>query len=92
MDSSRLFFEGRLPFSEYLARYRLVDLFLDTYPYNAGTTASDALWMGLPVLTLSGNSFSSRIAASLLNAVNIPELITNSQSKYEAKAIELATN
>ena len=92
VDSSRLFFEGRLPFSEYLARYRLVDLFLDTYPYNAGTTASDALWMGLPVLTLSGNSFSSRMAASLLNAVNIPELITNSQSKYEAKAIELATN
>ena len=92
VDSSRLFFAERLPFSDYLSRYRIVDLFLDTYPYNAGTTASDALWMGLPVLTLSGNSFPSRMAGSLLRAINLPELITFNQSQYESKAIELATN
>ena len=60
---------------EYLARYRVADLFLDTHPYNAGTTASDALRMGLPVLTCIGSSFPSRMAASLLNAVNLPDLI-----------------
>ena len=92
VDSSRLFFAERLPFSDYLSRYRIVDLFLDTYPYNAGTTASDALWMGLPVLTLSGNSFPSRMAGSLLKAINLPELITFNQSEYESKAIELASN
>ena len=92
IDSSRLFFSGNLPFSEYLSRYCVSDLFLDTYPYNAGTTASDSLWMGLPVLTLCGSSFQSRMAASLLRAINIPELITNSESEYEALAIDLATN
>ena len=68
----------------------MVDLFLDTHPYNAGTTASDALRMGLPVLTLKGNSFNSRMAASVINAVNLPELITSSQKEYESLAIELA--
>ena len=92
VDPSRLFFGEYLPFSDYLARYRVMDLFLDTYPYNAGTTASDALWMGLPVLTLSGNSFPSRMAASLLRAINLPELITSNKSEYEAKAIELGIN
>jgi predicted O-linked N-acetylglucosamine transferase (SPINDLY family) len=77
---------------EYLARYRVADLFLDTHPYNAGTTASDALRMGLPVLTYMGNSFASRMAASLLNVVNLPELITTTQEHYESLAIELATN
>ena len=77
---------------EYLARYRVADLFLDTHPYNAGTTASDALRMGLPVLTCIGNSFASRMAASLLKAVNLPELITTTQEQYESLAIELATN
>ena len=77
--------------TEYLARYRVADLFLDTLPYNAGTTASDALRMGLPVLTCIGNSFASRVAASLLNAVNLPELITTNQEQYESLAIELAT-
>ena len=77
---------------EYLARYRVANLFLDTLPYNAGTTASDALRMGLPVLTCIGNSFASRVAASLMNAVNLPELITTTQEEYESLAIELATN
>ena len=92
IDSTRLIFGGHLSADEYLARYRVCDLFLDTFPYNAGTTASDALWAGLPVLTMTGKSFSSRMAASLLNAVGLPELITNDQAEYEAKAIELATN
>jgi protein O-GlcNAc transferase len=75
-----------------LARHRQADLFLDTLPYNAHTTASDALWAELPVLTLMGQSFASRVAASLLNAIGLPELITNTQEEYEALAIELATN
>jgi predicted O-linked N-acetylglucosamine transferase (SPINDLY family) len=75
-----------------LARYRVCDLFLDTFPYNAGTTASDALWTGLPILTRMGRSFASRVAASLLNAIGLPELITNTQEEYEALAIELAMN
>jgi predicted O-linked N-acetylglucosamine transferase (SPINDLY family) len=92
VDSARLVFGGRIPAEEYLARYRVCDLFLDTFPYNAGTTASDALWTGLPVLTLMGQSFASRVAASLLNAIGLPELITTTQEQYEALAIELAIN
>jgi len=90
VDSTRLVFGGRIPAEEYLARYQTCNLFLDTFPYNAGTTASDALWAGLPVLTLIGQSFASRVAASLLNAIGLPELITNTQEEYEALAIELA--
>ena len=78
--------------SEHLARHRAADLFLDTHPYNAHTTASDALWTGLPVLTFLGESFPSRVAASLLNAIELTELITRTQQEYEALAIELATN
>jgi predicted O-linked N-acetylglucosamine transferase (SPINDLY family) len=81
-----------MPLSEHLARHRQADLFLDTLPYNAHTTCSDALWAGLPVLTLVGQSFASRVAASLLNAIGLPELITNTQEEYEALAIELAMN
>ena len=92
IDASRLIFGKRLPMLDYLARYRVADLFLDTLPYNAGTTASDALRMGLPVLTLIGHSFASRVAASLLNAVNLPELIATTQEQYESLAIELATH
>ena len=92
IDSARLIFGGRIPTEEYLARYRVCDLFLDTFPYNAGTTASDALWVGLPVLTLMGQSFASRMAASLLNAIGLSELITTTQEEYEALAIELALN
>jgi protein O-GlcNAc transferase len=92
VDSTRLVFGGPIAPEEYLARYRVCNLFLDTFPYNAGTTASDALWVGLPVLTLMGQSFASRMAASLLNAIGLPELITDTQKEYEALAIELALN
>ena len=91
IDSKRLIFGDRIPRSEYLARFKVTDLFLDTRPYNAGTTASDALRMGLPVLTLKGESFNSREAASILTSMNLPELITNTPEEYEALAIELAT-
>lgn len=92
ISKDRIIFGIRLPPDEYLARYQLCDLFLDTSPYNAGTTASDALWAGLPVLTLTGQSFASRVATSLLIAVDMPELITSTTNEYEALAIELATN
>ena len=70
----------------------MVDLFLDTHPYNAGTTASDALKMGLPILTLDGNSFNSREASNIVSAVSMPEMIVESQNEYESIAVELATN
>jgi predicted O-linked N-acetylglucosamine transferase (SPINDLY family) len=78
--------------ADHLARYALADLFLDTYPYNAHTTTVDSLKAGVPVLTLKGQSFPGRVAASLLNAIALPELITDTQKEYEALAIELAMN
>jgi protein O-GlcNAc transferase len=90
VDAQRLVFADRLPISEHLARHSQADLFLDTFPYNAHTTASDALWAGLPVLTMMGQSFASRVAASLLNVIGLPELITNTQEQYETLAVELA--
>ncbi len=92
IDPGRLVFGKTLPRPEYMARFRAADLFLDTLPYNAGTTASDALWAGLPVLTCAGESFAGRMAASLLSAINMPELIAQTQDGYEALAVELATN
>ena len=93
IDPKRLIFARRLvSSSDHLARYRFADLFLDTLPYNAHTTASDALWAGLPVLTQMGETFAGRVSASLLNAVNLPELITHSREEYEALAIDLALN
>jgi predicted O-linked N-acetylglucosamine transferase (SPINDLY family)/glycosyltransferase involved in cell wall biosynthesis len=86
----RLVFAKPLPLPEHLARHALADLFLDTSPYNAHTTASDALWTGLPVLTRIGETFASRVAASLLRAVDLPELITTTESEYEELAIDLA--
>lgn len=91
VDPVRLVFAGQLPRAEYLARYRTADLFLDTSPYNAGTTASDALWAGLPVLTVPGRSFASRMAASLLQAAGLPELVASDGEHYVQLAIELAT-
>jgi predicted O-linked N-acetylglucosamine transferase (SPINDLY family) len=91
VDAQRLVFARNMPLPEHLARHRSADLFLDTFPYNAHTTASDALWAGLPVLTCIGESFAARVAASLLNAVQLPELITTTQKEYETLAIELAT-
>ncbi|MBU3586762.1 hypothetical protein ICN30_02805 [Polynucleobacter sp. 31A-FELB] len=92
IDSARLIFTSHLPRSDYLAQYAIADLFLDTYPYNAGTTASDSLWMGVPVITLQGESFSSRVASSLLINLKLAELIHHSIEDYEAQAIELANN
>ncbi|MDC0597614.1 hypothetical protein OAP43_07655, partial [Candidatus Pseudothioglobus singularis] len=92
VTAERLIFGENLDRANYLARYRVADLFLDTHPYNAGTTASDALKMGLPMLTMKGKSYQARMGASIVNAVNLPELITHSQEEYESLAIELATN
>jgi predicted O-linked N-acetylglucosamine transferase (SPINDLY family) len=89
VDADRLVFAQRAPMPEHLARHRVADLVLDTAPYNAHTTASDALWAGLPVLTCPGETFASRVAASLLNAVGLPELATSSAEDYEALAVEL---
>ncbi len=86
----RLYFAGRIPPAQYLARYRCADLFLDTSPYNAGTTASDALWAGLPVLTCPGRSMVSRMAGSLVRAAGLPELAAPSWQAYEDLAVELA--
>lgn len=86
----RIVFAERVPEADYLARFRAADLFLDTLPYNAHTTASDALWAGLPVLTRVGASYAGRVGASLLTAVGLPELITQSGAAYESLAIDLA--
>ncbi len=90
--AERLIFAERMDHAEHLARLRLADLFLDTFPYNAHTTASDALWVGLPVLTLIGRSFASRVGASLLNALDLPQLIANSIEQYRSIALELAND
>jgi predicted O-linked N-acetylglucosamine transferase (SPINDLY family) len=91
VSSKRIIFAPRLPeMSDHLARQRQADLFLDTLPYNAHTTASDALWAGLPVVTCLGDTFAGRVAASLLNAVGVPELITTSLEDYASLALKLA--
>ena len=90
ITASRLVFAPRVPIAEHLARHALADLFLDTLPYNAHTTTSDALWMGLPVLTCAGHTFASRVAGSLLLAAGLPELVTRTLEQYEALALELA--
>jgi predicted O-linked N-acetylglucosamine transferase (SPINDLY family) len=91
IDPDRLVFAPRVSMDEHLARHRLADLFLDTSPYNAHTTAADALWSGLPVLTCIGSAFAGRVAASILHAAGLPELVTNSLDEYERRALELAT-
>jgi predicted O-linked N-acetylglucosamine transferase (SPINDLY family) len=90
IDPDRLVFAGFADLADHFARHRLADLFLDTFPYGAHTTANDALWAGLPVLTMAGLCYHSRVAASLLNAVGLPELVTDSLAGYEALALELA--
>ncbi len=89
IDPARLVFASKMPIEQHLARHRLADLFLDTLPCNAHTTASDALWAGLPVLTCLGETFSGRVAASLLAAMNLPELIAESLDDYERIALAL---
>jgi predicted O-linked N-acetylglucosamine transferase (SPINDLY family) len=90
IDAQRLVFAPRLPLPEHLARHHAADLFLDTLPCNAHTTASDALWAGLPVLTQMGESFAARVAGSLLTAIGLPELIASTGQEYEARALQLA--
>lgn len=88
--ATRLVFAGAAPQAEYLARLRTADLLLDTFPFNGGTTVSDALWVGLPVLTRAGEAYASRMGASLLQAARLPELVTTSQQAYEDLAVQLA--
>jgi predicted O-linked N-acetylglucosamine transferase (SPINDLY family) len=90
VSPDRLIFAQRAKLPQHLARHARADLFLDTWPYNAHTTASDALWAGLPVLTCMGETFASRVGASLLTACNLPELITSAPQDYLARASELA--
>ena len=92
IDPERLIFAPRLSYATHLARLGLADLFLDTLPFNAGTTASDALWAGLPVLTCTGEAFAARMAGSLLQAIGLAALITHNAEDYEALALELATS
>jgi predicted O-linked N-acetylglucosamine transferase (SPINDLY family) len=83
VDPQRLVFARRMPPAEHLARHQLADLFLDTLPYNAHTTTSEALWTGLPVLTRVGETFAGRVAASVLNAIQLPDLMTTTAESYE---------
>src|SRR5213078_989160 len=88
VSPTRLVFADRLPLhADHLARQRLADLFLDTLPYNAHTTASDALWVGLPLVTCPGSTFPGRVATSLLHAIGLPELVTASVAEYETLAL-----
>ena len=91
VDPDRIIYADRAPMDLHLARHTLADLFLDTFNYNAHTTAQEALWAGLPVITKTGKSFAARVAGSLLNAIGLSELITESEEAYEALALELAT-
>jgi protein O-GlcNAc transferase len=91
VDPERLVFAGFLPLAEHLGRYALADVFLDTGPYNAHTTASDALWCGVPVITRVGQAFAGRVAASLLGAVGLPEGVAESEQAYEDLAVEWAS-
>jgi protein O-GlcNAc transferase len=87
--AERLIFAPRVPYPEYLAQLALADLFLDTFPFNAGAPAGDALWAGLPLVTVCGEALASRMAGSLLLAVGLPELVTDSLAKYETLALRL---
>jgi predicted O-linked N-acetylglucosamine transferase (SPINDLY family) len=92
VDPGRLVFAEWAPHPEHLARHRHADLFIDTFHVNAHTTASDALWAGLPVVTKAGKQFAARVSASLLNAVGLPELVTGTEGEYEALILELASD
>ena len=92
IDTSRLVFADKVPMDVHLARYKLADLFLDTFNFNAHTTATEALWAGLPVITKQGESFAARVASSLLNAIGLKELVLKTESEYEEMILELSTN
>ena len=90
VDADRLVFAPRVALPQHLARHAVADLFVDTLPYNAHTTANDALFTGLPVLTCAGETFASRVAGSHLNAIGLPDLVTHDLASYEALALRLA--
>jgi protein O-GlcNAc transferase len=92
VEANRLVFADRVPYAQHLSRLRLADLFLDTLPFNAGATASDALWAGVPILTCAGEAFASRMAGSLLRSAGLPELITFDERQYEECALALAAD
>ncbi len=92
VDSSRIIFADRVSNEDHLSRIEFADLFLDTFNYNAHTTASDALWAGVPVITKQGESFSARVCSSLLTALKLEELIVKNNAEYEEKAYNIATN
>ena len=92
LDPNRIIFAKKMPLPDHLARHQLADLSIDSFPYTTGVTCSDALWTSLPVLTRIGNSFASRMAASLLTAIDLPEMIVKTKKEYRDLAIELATN
>jgi predicted O-linked N-acetylglucosamine transferase (SPINDLY family) len=92
IDPGRLHFAAKVDTQQHMSRFALADVFIDTWPCNGHTTASDALWAGVPVVTYSGRSFASRVAASLLRAIGLPELVASTLNEYEAKVMELATD
>ena len=92
IDRNRIIFTKHMNRKDHLNRLKLVDIFLDTFPYNAHTTSSDAIRMGIPIVTLKGKSFASRVTASILNQVDMSQLVADNIEKFELKAIELATN
>lgn len=92
ISEDRIIFAERMPYAKHLARYQLADLALDTVPFGGGTTTSDSLWAGVPVLTCIGESFAGRMSASLLHAVGLPELVTRTIGEYESLAFDLASN
>ena len=92
IDQERIIFSSKTTISEHLVRIKHADLFLDTFPYNAHTSCSDSIWAGVPVVTLEGKSFQSRVASSLLNTSRLNELIAKSEEEYIEKAVEIAKN
>ena len=90
IEPNRIIFAERMLQPEHLARHKLADLFIDTFPYTAHTTCSDALWADLPVLTLMGESFASRVGASLLSSIGLEELITNTKKEYENLILKIS--
>ena len=92
VDPNRIIFAKRLPLDQHFERLKFADLFIDSFPYNAHTTCSDALRMNVPVVTLKGNSFPSRVAASLLKSLNMEELITNNLDEYKKLILEIYNN
>ena len=92
IDPARIIFAPKVPLAEHLARYRIADLALDTFPYGSHTTASDALWAGCPLVALCGETFAARVSGSILNACNLPELVTYSLNDYERLALHITTN